>query len=186
MSRHSSPDLGLTEKNMAFARSVVLDVKRDKIMGDHYREIFGGNMNRDSYSSCASRLWRSPVIMEYVEKLREEMRERFMITVESLIEELHEIKLVALGAETPQCGAAVAADPADSATGCAVAVGARRAWLNAPGFSAARGVGAAGLGLKRARSRSACSRRSFSATTCSRVKRPPWNSCRPRRCRAWA
>ena len=109
MSRHSSPDLGLTEKNMAFARSVVLDVKRDKIMGDHYREIFGGNMNRDSYSSCASRLWRSPVIMEYVEKLREEMRERFMITVESLIEELHEIKLVALGAETPQCGAAVAA-----------------------------------------------------------------------------
>ena len=109
MSRHSSPDLGLTEKNMAFARSVVLDVKRDKIMGDHYREIFGGNMNRDSYSSCASWLWRSPVIMEYVEKLREEMRERFMITVESLIEELHEIKLVALGAETPQCGAAVAA-----------------------------------------------------------------------------
>ena len=109
MSRHSSPDLGLTEKNMAFARSVVLDVKRDEIMGDHYREIFGGNMNRDSYSSCASRLWRSPVIMEYVEKLREEMRERFMITVESLIEELHEIKLVALGAETPQCGAAVAA-----------------------------------------------------------------------------
>ena len=109
MSRHSSPDLGLTEKNMAFARSVVLDVKRDKIMGDHYRESFGGNMNRDSYSSCASRLWRSPVIMEYVEKLREEMRERFMITVESLIEELHEIKLVALGAETPQCGAAVAA-----------------------------------------------------------------------------
>lgn len=109
MSRHSSPDLGLTEKNMAFARSVVIDVKRDKIMGDHYREIFGGNMNRDSYSSCASRLWRSPVIMEYVEKLREEMRERFMITVESLIEELQEIKLVALGAETPQCGAAVAA-----------------------------------------------------------------------------
>ena len=109
MSRHSSPDLGLTEKNMAFARSVVLDVKRDKIMGDHYREIFGGNMNRDSYSRCASREWRSPVIMEYVEKLREEMRERFMITVESLIEELQEIKLVALGAETPQCGAAVAA-----------------------------------------------------------------------------
>ena len=94
MSRHSSPDLGLTAKNMAFARSVVLDVKRDKIMGDHYREIFGGNMNRDSYSSCASRLWRSPVIMEYVEKLREEMRERFMVTVESLIAELEEARQV--------------------------------------------------------------------------------------------
>ena len=78
-------------------------------MGDHYQDTFGGNMTRASYSCCASRLWRSPVIMEYVEKLREEMRERFMITVESLIEELQEIKLVALGAETPQCGAAVAA-----------------------------------------------------------------------------
>ena len=95
MSRHSSPDLGLIEKNMAFARSVVLDVKRDKIMGDHYREIFGGNMNRDSYSSCASRLWRSPVIMEYVEKLREEIRERFMVTVESLTEELEEARVIA-------------------------------------------------------------------------------------------
>ena len=49
MSRHSSPDLGLTEKNMAFARSVVLDVKRDKIMGDHYREIFGGNIQDMRY-----------------------------------------------------------------------------------------------------------------------------------------
>ena len=101
MSRHSSPDLGLTEKNMAFARSVVLDVKRDKIMGDHYREIFGGNMNRDSYSSCASRLWRSPVIMEYVEKLREEMRERFMVTVESLTEELEEAREIARDDRAP-------------------------------------------------------------------------------------
>lgn len=106
---HKSPDLGLTEKNTAFARAVVLDVRRNKTMGDHYQDTFGGNMTRASYSCCASRLWRSPVIMEYVEKLREEMRERFMITVESLIEELQEIKLVALGAETPQCGAAVAA-----------------------------------------------------------------------------
>ena len=101
MSRHSSPDLGLTEKNMAFARSVVLDVKRDKIMGDHYREIFGGNMNRDSYSSCASRLWRSPVIMEYAEKLREEMRERFMVTVESLTEELEEAREIARDDRAP-------------------------------------------------------------------------------------
>mgnify|MGYP003466231868 CR=1 FL=1 len=106
---HKSPDLGLTEKNTAFARAVVLDVRRDKTMGDHYQDTFGGNMTRASYSCCASRLWRSPVIMEYVEKLREEMRERFMITVESLIEELQEIKLIALGAETPQCGAAVSA-----------------------------------------------------------------------------
>ncbi len=107
MSRHSSPDLGLTEKNMAFSRSVVLDVKRDKIMGDHYREIFGGNMNRDSYSSCASRLWRSPVIMEYVEKLREEMRERFMVTVEDLLIELEEARQI--GIDTKSAAPMVAA-----------------------------------------------------------------------------
>ena len=87
---HKSPDLGLTEKNTAFARAVVLDVRRDKTMGDHYQDTFGGNMTRASYSCCASRLWKSPPIQAYAEKLREEMRERFMVTVESLIAELEE------------------------------------------------------------------------------------------------
>lgn len=106
---HKSPDLGLTEKNTAFARAVVLDVRRDKTMGDHYQDTFGGNMTRASYSCCASRLWKSPPIQAYAEKLREEMRERFMVTVESLTEELEEARKAALGAENPQCGAAVSA-----------------------------------------------------------------------------
>ena len=91
---HKSPDLGLTEKNTAFARAVVLDVRRDKTMGDHYQDTFGGNMTRASYSCCASRLWKSPPIQAYAEKLREEMRERFMVTVESLIAELEEARQV--------------------------------------------------------------------------------------------
>lgn len=37
------------------------------------------------------------------------MRERFMVTVESLLEELEEARTAALGAATPQCGPAVAA-----------------------------------------------------------------------------
>lgn len=104
---HKSPDLGLTEKNTAFARAVVLDVRRDKTMGDHYQDTFGGNMTRASYSCCASRLWRSPVIMEYVEKLREEMRERFMVTVEDLLIELEEARQV--GLKTESAGPMVAA-----------------------------------------------------------------------------
>ena len=104
---HKSPDLGLTEKNTAFARAVVLDVRRDKTMGDHYQDTFGGNMTRASYSCCASRLWRSPVIMEYVEKLREEMRERFMVTVEDLLIELEEARQV--GIDTKSAAPMVAA-----------------------------------------------------------------------------
>lgn len=104
---HKSPDLGLTEKNTAFARAVVLDVRRDKTMGDHYQDTFGGNMTRASYSCCASRLWRSPVIMEYVEKLREEMRERFMVTVEDLLIELEEARQI--GIDTKSAAPMVAA-----------------------------------------------------------------------------
>ena len=104
---HKSPDLGLTEKNTAFARAVVLDVRRDKTMGDHYQDTFGGNMTRASYSCCASRLWRSPVIMEYVEKLREEMRERFMVTVEDLLIELEEARQI--GIDTKSAAPMIAA-----------------------------------------------------------------------------
>jgi len=52
-------------------------------------------MTRASYSCCASRLWTSPPIQAYAEKLREEMRERFMVTVESLTEELEQAREIA-------------------------------------------------------------------------------------------
>lgn len=109
MSRHRYGNLGRTEKNCAFIRSVILDMHKDKTKADHYQEIFGSQANRKALISMASRLWASPAMQEYAEEVRADLRERFMITVESLIEELHEIKLVALGQATPQCGAAVAA-----------------------------------------------------------------------------
>lgn len=109
MSRHRYGNLGRTEKNCAFIRSVILDMHKDKTKADHYQEIFGSQAERKALISMASRLWASPAMQEYAEEVRAEMRERFMITVESLIEELQEIKLVALGQATPQCGAAVAA-----------------------------------------------------------------------------
>lgn len=109
MSRHRYGNLGRTEKNCAFIRSVILDMHKDKTKADHYQEIFGSQAERKALISMASRLWASPAMQEYAEEVRADLRERFMITVESLIEELQEIKLVALGQTTPQCGAAVAA-----------------------------------------------------------------------------
>ena len=106
---HYSPDLRLTEQSMAFARAVVYDTKREKTRTQHYRDIFGSEKPNKSVEVMSSRLWNAPVLKAYVEELRAEVRERFMVSVESLIEELHEIKLVALQAETPQCSAAVAA-----------------------------------------------------------------------------
>jgi len=97
---HKSTGLSLTEKNMMFARAVVLDTSRDKTKGDHYQDTFGGNMSRSSYACCASRLWRAPVIQAYVDTLREEMRDRFMVTVESLIAELEEARQVGLSTES--------------------------------------------------------------------------------------
>lgn len=106
---HTSPDLNLTEQSMAFARAVVYDTKREKTRTQHYRDIFGTTAQDSTVTVSASRLWTSKVLQAYVEELRAEVRQRFMVSVESLIEELQEIKLLAMGQDTPQCGAAVAA-----------------------------------------------------------------------------
>lgn len=94
---------------MAFARAVVYDTKRDKTRTQHYRDIFGTTAQDSTVTVSASRLWTSKVLQAYVEELRAEVRQRFMVSVESLIEELQEIKLLAMKQDTPQCGAAVAA-----------------------------------------------------------------------------
>jgi hypothetical protein len=109
LNSHDSDTLELNERSMAFARAVVLDKDHKITKGQHYAKIYGSKATGSCLSKMASRLWRNPVVQAYVEELRAEVRKEFMVTVESLIEELQEIKLAALGAETPQCGAAVAA-----------------------------------------------------------------------------
>lgn len=100
MSRHRYGNLGRTEKNCAFIRSVILDMHKDKTKADHYQEIFGSQANRKALISMASRLWASPAMQEYAEEVRAEMREKFMVTVESLIAELEEARQVGLKTET--------------------------------------------------------------------------------------
>lgn len=94
---------------MAFARAVVYDTKREKTRTQHYRDIFGTTAQDSTVTVSASRLWTSKVLQAYVEELRAEVRQRFMVTIESLIAELEEARQAALGAESPQCGAAVSA-----------------------------------------------------------------------------
>lgn len=100
MSRHRYGNLGRTEKNCAFIRSVILDMHKDKTKADHYQEIFGSQAERKALISMASRLWASPAMQEYAEEVRAEMRETFMVTVESLIAELEEARQVGLKTET--------------------------------------------------------------------------------------
>jgi hypothetical protein len=94
---------------MAFARAVVLDKDHNMTKGQHYAKIYGSKATGSNLSKMASRLWCNPVVQAYVEELRAEVRKEFMVTVESLIEELEEARQAALGAENPQCGAAVSA-----------------------------------------------------------------------------
>lgn len=80
---------------MAFARAVVYDTKREKTRTQHYRDIFGTTAQDSTVTVSASRLWTSKVLQAYVEELRAEIRERYMVTVESLIEELEEAREIA-------------------------------------------------------------------------------------------
>lgn len=104
---HTSPNLNLTEQSMAFARAVVYDTKREKTRTQHYRDIFCSTAQDSTVTVIASRLWTSVVLQAYVEELRAEIRERYMVTVESLIEELEEARKV--GRETKAASAMVAA-----------------------------------------------------------------------------
>lgn len=106
-SAHCSPKLARTEKNCAFIRAVVLDVNSKKSQAEHYKDVFSGDASLESYRQMASRLWRSPVMQAYAEELRAELRERFMVTVESLIAELEEARQI--GKENASAGPMVAA-----------------------------------------------------------------------------
>jgi phage terminase small subunit len=107
VSKHQDGTVGQTDRNREFVQAMVYDVKKLKLPAEHYRDIFGGSASEQSMSSMASRLWRAPAMQEYADELRAEMRERFMVTVESLLEELEEARQVGRG--TKSAGPMVAA-----------------------------------------------------------------------------
>lgn len=101
MSAHTSQNLTRTPKNTAFIRAVVLNTDPGKTQGQIYREIFMSKANDQAVQAMASRLWRSPVMQEYADELRAELRERFMVTAESLIAELEEARIIAREERVP-------------------------------------------------------------------------------------
>jgi phage terminase small subunit len=101
VSKHQDGTVGQTDRNRAFVQAMVYDVKKLKFPAEHYRDIFGGSASDQSMSSMASRLWRAPAMQEYADELRAEMRERFMVTVESLLVELEEARLIGRDIKAP-------------------------------------------------------------------------------------
>lgn len=75
-----------------------------------YRRSYSADkMKPESVNESASRLLADVKITARVAQLREPIIERHNVTVDSLIAELEEARLAALGAETPQSAAAVGA-----------------------------------------------------------------------------
>jgi phage terminase small subunit len=75
-----------------------------------YRRAYDAeNMKNEALYVEANRLMENPKVALRLEELRQPIMERHAVTVDSLILELEEARQVALGAETPQSSAAVAA-----------------------------------------------------------------------------
>lgn len=76
-----------------------------------YRRVYnvGDKVLPKSIWERASRMLNNDKVQARLAELRAELAQRNMVTIESLIAELEEARTVALTAETPQSGAAVAA-----------------------------------------------------------------------------
>ena len=96
----------LTIKQEAFARAYV----ETGNASEAYRRAYNAeNMQIDTVKKRASELLSRGDIKGTVQKLKDEIASRHEITVDSLVNELEEARLAALGAENPQSAAAVAA-----------------------------------------------------------------------------
>jgi hypothetical protein len=99
----------LSDAHREYARRLIADP------GDAdwriYKDVF---KCKDAESSAvmrtaASLMRHDPLVAEYMEGLRKEVKERFMITVEGQIEKLEFVIGLATTGEKPQCAAAVQA-----------------------------------------------------------------------------
>lgn len=96
----------LTIKQEAFARAYV----ETGNASEAYRRAYNAeNMQVDTVKKRASELLARGDIKGTVNKLKDEIANRHEITVDSLVNELEEARIAALGAENPQSAAAVAA-----------------------------------------------------------------------------
>jgi len=96
-------------KNEEFARRMMTEthVPEWKI----YKEVFcpdsQASLNCLRVKAC--QLKQQPRFKKYLDQIKSEIKERFLITVEGQIEKLEEVLALAKGGERPQCAAAVQA-----------------------------------------------------------------------------
>ena len=97
-------EMNLTDKQEKFCRKVV----ELSNTSEAYRQAYDTSRMKDaSIHRKAKELMDNVKISARLEELREELRERYRLTVDDLIAELEEARQIALSAETPQSSAAV-------------------------------------------------------------------------------
>ena len=96
--------MNLTDKQEKFCQKVV-ELSNNS---EAYREAYDTSRMKDAtVHRSAKELMSNPKIAARLEELREELRERYRLTVDDLIGELEEARQIALSALTPQTSAAV-------------------------------------------------------------------------------
>lgn len=97
---------GLTIKQEAFCQAYI----ETGNASEAYRTAYAADkMKPEAIHVKASELLSNGKVSVRVKELQGEIKQRHNVTVDSLIAELEEARLAALGAETPQSSAAVAA-----------------------------------------------------------------------------
>lgn len=105
MSRRTN-EFGLTDKQEKFAQKFI----ELKNASDAYRHAYDAEkMNPNSVNRKAKDVADHVKVAARIAMLRGEIKQRHNVTVDSLIKELEDARRAALGAETPQTSAAVAA-----------------------------------------------------------------------------
>ena len=95
----------LTDKQEKFCQEFV----KLSNASEAYRQAYDtSRMKPASVNRKAKELTDNVKIASRLEELREELRERYKLTVDDLIQELEEARTTALSCETPQTSAAVA------------------------------------------------------------------------------
>jgi hypothetical protein len=106
--RHESRTLKINRRHEEYARRLLADTGTPE--WQIYKEVFGTRGdNVTSLRVAASQLKHHPNFAAYLDTVRAEIGERFMVTIEGQIEKLEQIMNLAMGAMTPQCSAAVQA-----------------------------------------------------------------------------
>lgn len=97
--------MALTVKQEKFCQLVVETGNQ----AEAYRQAYSTEATKKTCTEEASRLMTNPKITAMVDSLKDEVKSRHNVTVDSLLQELEEARTIALTSETPQSSAAVTA-----------------------------------------------------------------------------